>query len=873
MKMPQKKMPKKKAAPAKAGNPGEILMKEHWPDHVAKKIIELKGDLPEYTVAAGITPSGVVHIGNFREIMTVHLVAKALERLGKKVRFIYSWDDYDVFRKVPANFPNKEMLEKYLRQPIVDVPDPFGCHKSYAEHNEKVLEEELPSMGISPLFLYQAKKYRAREYSEGMKIALQNKDKIKSILDEWRAEDLEGPWNPVMVFCEKCNTDRTTITGYDGNYSLSYSCECGFCDTFDFRKKGIAKLQWRVDWPMRWGHEKVRFEPSGKEHSSQGGSNTTANEIVKQIYGFEAPYHIMYEFIAIKGTGGKMSSSKGNTIDLAEMKKIYEPEVIKYLFVRPVPSRSFEISFDADVITIYEGFDRLERVYFGKEESSKDSAIEQLKSIYEYSAVLVPKEFPIQPSFRHITTILQLNVMDEKKTYAYFKKDVKNKFDENRLRTRILCAKNWLQSYAPEQFLFSVQDSVSESALAIPKEHKAALAEFAQKISDSIEEQELAEAFKGAAEKNKIVLADLFKSAYLMILNKERGPRLFHIIENIGSTKIKSLAKELLTKKIEKKKVMALPGQEDLSKALDFEISKELREKYPNLRLGVLVIEGLDNSSDVSIAKMFREQERVFKEKYFGKDLSSIKGIKAWREAYSSFGAKPKDYKSSIEALAKRVLKGEQLPPINTLVDLYNYISIKYVLPVGGEDLAATKGKIRLRFAQGNEKFSKIGSDLNEPPEKGEVVYADDLGVLCRRFNWREADRTKLTEKTKKAIVVMESLNSDDSLEEAVVELASLVEKYGRAKVGKFVLGNETADNSRTPSNIFNETKPNKTKLLFRQDPYLKESNAKVRKVEGNNVFVDQTIFFAFSGGQKSDKGQINGLAVVDVVLKDDDIE
>src|SRR3989344_521416 len=172
MKMPQKKMPKKKAAPAKAGKPEEILMKEHWPDHVAKKIVEERGELPEYTVAAGITPSGVVHIGNFREIMTVYLVAKALERLGKKVRFIYSWDDYDVFRKVPPNFPNKEMLEKYLRQPIVDVPDPFGCHKSYAGHNEKVLEDELPSMGISPQFLHQAEKYLACEYSEGMKKAL-----------------------------------------------------------------------------------------------------------------------------------------------------------------------------------------------------------------------------------------------------------------------------------------------------------------------------------------------------------------------------------------------------------------------------------------------------------------------------------------------------------------------------------------------------------------------------------------------------------------------------------------------------------------------------------------------------------------------------
>ena len=518
--------------------------KEHWPDHVAKKIIEAKGNLPEYIVAAGITPSGVVHMGNFREIMTVHLVAKALEKLDKKVRFIYSWDDYDVFRKIPANFPNQEKLKKYLRQPIVDVPDPFECHNSYAEHNEKVLEEELPSMGIYPTFLHQAQKYRACEYADGMKTALLKQDEIKGILDKWRAEDLEGIWSPVRVFCEKCNTDDTTITGYDKHYTITYSCSCGFKDSFDMRKKGIAKLQWRVDWPMRWAFEKVRFEPSGKEHSSQGGSNTTANEIVK-IFDFEPPHHIMYEFISIKGSGGKMSSSKGNTMDLKEMKSIYEPCVIKYLFVRTIPSKAFDLSFDGDVITLYDAFDRLERVYFGAEQPAKDSTLEQQKAIYEYSAVEIPKKLPIQPGLRHITTGLQLNVMDEAKTYNHFKAEVKTKFDETRLRTRISCAKNWLLHYAPEQFLFKVQDAVQEAAKKMPKEHKTALKEFAGMISQNMNEDELETTFKDVSEKSNIHRSELFKSAYLVLLNKELGPRLFSLIINIGIPKVKALVKQL----------------------------------------------------------------------------------------------------------------------------------------------------------------------------------------------------------------------------------------------------------------------------------------------------------------------------------------
>ena len=94
----------------------------HWADQMANQIIREKGDLESYTCASGITPSGTVHLGNFREIITVDLVVRALRDRGKKVRFIYSWDDYDVFRKVPANMPDPEVLEKYLRYPITEVP-------------------------------------------------------------------------------------------------------------------------------------------------------------------------------------------------------------------------------------------------------------------------------------------------------------------------------------------------------------------------------------------------------------------------------------------------------------------------------------------------------------------------------------------------------------------------------------------------------------------------------------------------------------------------------------------------------------------------------------------------------------------------------
>jgi lysyl-tRNA synthetase class 1 len=144
----------------------------HWADSTAQRVIKEKSK-DVYVVASGITPSGVVHIGNFREIITVDLVARALKDMGKEVRFIYSWDDYDVFRKVPAGFPKQDELTKELRKPIVDVFDPFGKEVSFARHNEVQVEQDLPKLGIHPEFIYQNKEYRACRYHKEMKMALE----------------------------------------------------------------------------------------------------------------------------------------------------------------------------------------------------------------------------------------------------------------------------------------------------------------------------------------------------------------------------------------------------------------------------------------------------------------------------------------------------------------------------------------------------------------------------------------------------------------------------------------------------------------------------------------------------------------------------
>ena len=517
----------------------------HWADKAAERVIEMKGDKKQYTVAAGITPSGTVHIGNFREIITVDLVKRALESKGKKVRFIYSWDDYDVFRKVPANMPKQDVLQRYLRKSIVDVPDTFGCHKSYAEHHEKEIEKSIPNVGIDPEFLYQAKKYRAGEYDKEMKHALEHNETIKGILNDFRTEEVDDKWLPISVFCASCGNDTIKSLDWLGGDSIKYSCECGHEEALDFSKKHIAKLKWRVDWPMRWNFEKVDFEPGGKDHSTAGGSYDTGKVISKKVWNYNAPEYVMYDFIIVKGQGGKMSSSKGNVTTLSDALDIYEPEIVRYLFASTRPNAEFAISFDADVIKIYEDFDKCERIAYGAEPASEKDKQKQ-KRIYELSCVdEIPKTMPYQPGFRHVTLILQIAKLDVKKASEHFKNHLKTDVDKRRLKNRMVCAKNWLEKHAPDEFKFIVQDKIAHE-IKMSEKQKSAVQTLAQKLAEKTYDATLLHnEFYAICKETGIETQEFFTAMYNLLINKNKGPRLASFIIEIGQGKVVELLRKV----------------------------------------------------------------------------------------------------------------------------------------------------------------------------------------------------------------------------------------------------------------------------------------------------------------------------------------
>jgi lysyl-tRNA synthetase class 1 len=501
-------------------------------------VVKLRGEKKPYTVAAGITPSGTVHIGNFREMITVDLVARALRSLGKEVRFIYSWDDYDRLRKVPANVPKQEELKKFFGQPVTDVPDTFGCHSSYAEHMEREVSDALPIVGIKPEFIFQAKMYRACKYAEQIKEALLAREKIRQVLDKFRTEELGENWYPLNVFCEKCKTDDGRVTDYDGEYTVKYECPCGNKGSVNFKKKGIVKLPWRVDWPMRWHYEKVDFEPGGKEHSTPGGSRDTAAAIVKAVWNDEAPIYQMYDFVISKG-GGKMSKSLGNAIKLTDVLQIYLPEIIRFFFAGTKPAKEFSIAMDEEIFKVYEDFYQTERIYFDKEKSSRAA---HWSRVYEMSCVDgPPKEMPVQPNFKHCAELI--SIYGKPETALKGVKEKLSKADKERYLAILRCAKSWTEKYAPGEYRFTLNETAPDAKLT--EKQRAALRELGEEIFNADNEDELVEIFKEIAKGNGLETKDFFRACYLVLIGRERGPRLAPFIMAADREKIAKLLQHL----------------------------------------------------------------------------------------------------------------------------------------------------------------------------------------------------------------------------------------------------------------------------------------------------------------------------------------
>ncbi len=376
---------------------GQSTETTDWVSRFADEVIEeseRRAPGKPVVVASGLSPSGPIHLGNLREVMTPHLVADEIRRRGRQVRHLISWDDYDRYRKVPQGIAGvDESWAEHIGKPLTSVPAPRGsAHPNWAEHFKAAMVESLAELGVEFDGISQTAQYTSGVYREQILHAVRHRGDIDAILDQYRTkkapakkqqqkpldeaelEAAEGSgaaaeddgssgtagYFPYKPYCGNCEKDLTTVTSYvDDSTELSYTCTaCGFAETVRLNEFNRGKLVWKVDWPMRWAYEGVVFEPSGVDHSSPGSSFQVGGQIVG-IFGGEQPIGPMYAFVGISGMA-KMSSSKGGVPTPGDALKIMEPQILRWLYARRRPNQSFKIAFDQEIQRLYDEWDKLD---------------------------------------------------------------------------------------------------------------------------------------------------------------------------------------------------------------------------------------------------------------------------------------------------------------------------------------------------------------------------------------------------------------------------------------------------------------------------------------------------------------------------------
>ncbi|MFG2607221.1 lysine--tRNA ligase [Streptomyces sp. NPDC048514] len=366
-----------------------------WVSRFADEVIEeseRRAPGKPVVVASGLSPSGPIHLGNLREVMTPHLVADEIRRRGHRVRHLISWDDYDRYRKVPAGIAGvDDSWAEHIGKPLTAVPAPEGSpYPNWAKHFKAAMTEALAQMGVEFDGISQTAQYTSGAYREQILHAMKHRGDIDAVLDQYRTkkapakkqqqkpvdeaelEAAEGSgaaaeddgssgsagYFPYKPYCGGCGKDLTTVTSYDDDTTeLAYTCACGFTETVRLSEFNRGKLVWKVDWPMRWAYEGVIFEPSGVDHSSPGSSFQVGGQIVG-IFGGEQPIGPMYAFVGISGMA-KMSSSRGGVPTPADALKIMEPQLLRWLYARRRPNQSFKIAFDQEIQRLYDEWDKL----------------------------------------------------------------------------------------------------------------------------------------------------------------------------------------------------------------------------------------------------------------------------------------------------------------------------------------------------------------------------------------------------------------------------------------------------------------------------------------------------------------------------------
>ena len=339
----------------------DLAMKaKAWPFQEARKLLKrVERKMPEkgYVVfETGYGPSGLPHLGTFGEVARTTMVMHAFQQISAvPTKLICFSDDMDGFRKVPTNLPNQEMLTEHLGQPLSRVPDPFGTHDSLGAHNNARLVAFLDQFGFDYEFYSSTTCYASGQFNATLLKILQNYDKVINVILPTLGEERRQTYSPFLPICPKSgNVLQVALTGMDVDKgTISFIDSEGDEATVPVTD-GHVKLQWKVDWAMRWDALDVDYEMAGKDLAD----SVKLSGAIRRILGGQPPEGFIYEMF-LDDKGEKISKSKGNGLSIEEWLSYGSPESLSlYMFQKPTTAKRLHFDVIPKAVDEYYNFVR-----------------------------------------------------------------------------------------------------------------------------------------------------------------------------------------------------------------------------------------------------------------------------------------------------------------------------------------------------------------------------------------------------------------------------------------------------------------------------------------------------------------------------------